>query len=219
MTKFFNKKQILTPTAVLFAVILAVYLYSNKGIRPTVTDTTPADGSTGVLENSQISIEFNTNTQEEAKKNVSVLINPSVQFDSTWLSNSYKIIPKNNLQNNTKYTVSVLFKEKNFYSFSFETATFSQEDVNKYGKTQAQNDYVFGQTLNKFIEKNPWYTLLPIRTADYIIYYDSDQQKFSIAFTDVSFSQDKKAALVQKALTDLGKIGIKDPIPYYVYQP
>lgn len=219
MKKFINKKQILIFIAILVFAILGIYLYSKREIQPTITGTTPMGGATEVSENSQISIDFKSNIQEKAKKDISITFSPEEPFDSTWLVNSLKIIPKTKLQNNSTYRVGVLFKNKSFYSFSFETATFSQEEINKYGGQQAQSDYTFGQVLNGFVKQNPWYTLLPIRTADYTIYYDSNQQKFSIAFTNTQLGQEQQNSLVQNALADLRKIGVKDPIPYYIFQP
>jgi hypothetical protein len=95
--------------------------------------------------------------------------------------------------------------------------TFSQQEINKLGGSQAQSDFVFGQNLNTFIKQNPWFPLLPVRTSDYTIYYDATQQKFSIAFTNQNLTPTQQNTLVLQALGDLRKIGVKDPIPYYIY--
>lgn len=219
MKKILNKKRIIMALSLLLIVALAGYFYVNRGVQPKVVSTNPGDKAAGVVETSQISINFDQSIQEGSKSKISVTLDPKINFDSTWLSDTYKIVPKQNLQNNIDYKVSVFFDKKEIYNFSFKTSAFNQKEAQTYGGQQAQNDYVFGQAVNDFEKKNPWFQKLPIRTSDYTIYYDGIQKEFSIAFIGQNLTQEEQQKLIPQAVDDLKKIGVPEPIKYYIYQP
>jgi len=210
-----NKKVILFLLVSIFIIGIIIYSILNKAVVPIVVGTNPDNGSVNILETSQIDITFDSKITNQTKSGITITISPEVGFDSTWLSNTYKIIPKNNLQNNTKYTAKVLYKNKSVYTFSFETIIFSQTQIQKDGVIQSQNDYVFGQATKKVVNQYPWYTSLPIKTQDYVVYYDFQKQKFAITFLAKN-TADKQASLTQSAITNIKSIGVKDPVQYYV---
>lgn len=210
-----NKKVILFLLVSIFIIGIIIYSILNKAVVPIVVGTNPDNGSVNILETSQIDITFDSKITNQTKSGITITISPEVGFDSTWLSNTYKIIPKNNLQNNTKYTAKVLYKNKSIYTFSFETIIFSQTQIQKDGVIQSQNDYVFGQATKKVVNQYPWYTSLPIKTQDYVVYYDFQKQKFAITFLAKN-TADKQASLTQSAITNIKSIGVKDPVQYYV---
>lgn len=217
MKTFLTKRlRIIIITIVVVIVAAAILLILTAQPVPGVISTTPSDGGTEIGESTQISINFNQYLKENSKTGISVSFDPNIDFDSTWLSSTYKIIPKANLQNNTKYTATVFFNGKKIYGFFFETATFSQEQISKYGALQSQNDFAFGQATKKVVEQNPWYTNLPIKTNNFVIYYDFEQQKFAISFLIPIQSADQEKALIQEAVNDIKSIGFKGTVNYYV---
>lgn len=219
MTKFLNKRLIFIFVGLIVLIGLGVFYFTGRTPQPTVSSTDPADGAAEVLETSRVNVVFNPNIKDAAKTGISIRPNPSFDFDSTWLVNTYKIIPKAPLQNNTQYSVAVLFNGKEIYSFSFETSAFSQADIQKNGPTQSQNDYAFGQSTKAFLEKYPWYTSLPIKTNNYIIDYDSNQQKFVITFLVPIQTGDQLNSLTTEVEAKIKAIGVTGPINYYMSMP
>lgn len=215
----FLRKRLLFVLVVAAVAGTGVYLLIPKTITPSVVSTNPKDGDVEVLETSQISINFNEKITDTEKSGVSVKFNPDIQFDSTWLTNTFKVIPKDPLQNGSKYSLSVFFHKSEVYKFTFETAAFSQSDIKKFGPSQSRSDYVFGQATKKVVEQYPWYTSLPIKTKDYVIYYDFQQQKFAITFLVPIQSADQQKSLITEAVAKIKAIGVKDPINYYINTP
>jgi hypothetical protein len=212
----FNKKQIVIIISIFALLFAGLYLFLSRAVQPTVINTSPDNGSSDVSETSQISINFDASIQEKSKTKIFVALKPQADFDSTWLANTYKIIPKTNLQNNQKYTVNVLFDNTKIYSFSFETEIFNSAVIQKYGSLQSQNDFVFGQVTKDLITKYPWYTSLPVKTNNYIVDYDFDKQEFVITFLVPIESSDQLNTLTSDVMQKLKGIGVKDPITYYM---
>lgn len=219
MINFLTKKRLTMFLAGLVLIVGSFYLFANKEASPTVMSTIPNNGDVEILENSQISINFNDGVTERQKGQISVLFAPLVDFDSTWLTSTFKIIPKNPLRNNTNYSVSVFLDKKQIYQFSFETSTFSQADIKKYGPSQSQNDLAFGEATKKVVEQYPWYTSLPIKTKDYVVYYDFDKQKFAITFLKAPQDSGQQNSLILDAVGRIKSIGAKEPVEYYINLP
>lgn len=201
---------------ILITLTIIVFLFLKRETPPQVVNTDPRDGEENILEIKQISINMNTNISDSTKENVSVSFTPDVQFDSTWLTNTYRIIPQNNLLNNTDYVVKVNYKNKEIYRFTFETSVFSQKDIKEYGAIQSQDDYVYGQALKNVVNEYPFYTSLPIKTQNYVIYYDFEQGEFAITLLVATENVDQKDEIIKDALENIRKIGVEDPILYYI---
>lgn len=218
MRNLFKNK--IFPVIALILLFIILWVISTPKIKvPLVIGTDPKNEEQEVSETKQIDINFSSDLSEKAKKDISVSIDPQVTNEATWLNTTYKIIPKSNLTNNTKYTVKVSYKNKDIYSLSFTTQVFSKEDIQKYGPLQSKDDYDYGQALNKVIEKYPFYPNLPIRTSDFTIYYDFDKNKFSIDLLKDNLDKATKQDLINQALEYIRKIGAKDPIDYYIFTP
>lgn len=174
-----NKK---TFFIILIFTIFIIYLFSNKKkeIIPSIISTNPTNLSTNVSEKIQLEVNFDESIDEKSKSKININIYPQTDYETTWLANTYKIIPKNQLQNNTKYIIGILYNKSEFYNFSFETQLFKTEDILKYGPTQTENDLEFARVSKTIIEKYPWYIKLPIITSDYTIYYDFENQMFAV---------------------------------------
>ena len=212
-------KKIYIAVAIVVLIFVIVSLFSNKTNPPSIQGTDPVDGETDVIETKQISINFNPDISDSVKNKISVSIKPDTSFDSTWLSNTFKIVPKAPLANNQKYELTVKYSSKDIYNFSFETSIFSKADKIKYGSLQSQMDYTTGQVVKKVVDQYPWYPSLPIKTKNYVIYYDFQQQKFAITFLVTGLTNDQQNTFIAEALQYLRSIGVKDPIQYYVNQP
>ncbi len=211
-----NLKIFIPVAAVVILLALVGSLFFNKKTAvPSVVSTQPAPGEQDVLESRQIDIIFAEDIKDKAKQDISVSLDPETSFNSTWLTNTYKIIPKSNLNSNTTYKVKVNYKDKEIFNFSFSTQIFSQEDIKKYGPDQTKDDYDFGQTLTQIVNKYPFYPNLPIKDKDYVVYYDFEKDKFAITFLTDNLDSRTKQELILKAIDRIKQIGGKDPIQYY----
>jgi len=218
INKIINKKIFIVFTAVIGIVaIIAIYFYINENNKtPNVISTDPKNSEQEILETKQISIDFNSDISEKSKDRVSVNFEPQTDFDSIWLSNTYKIIPKNGLKNNTTYKIHVLYNKKEIDSFTFYTTVFSQEESKKYGTLQAENDLLFGKALTKIVNEYPFYTNLPIKTKNYVVYYDFEENKFAITLLTPVEGPSQRNQLIKDVLDKIKQIGAKDPIQYYI---
>ncbi len=217
MKKLFSNKLFL-----LFLAIIVVIIWSlsqPKTKNPVVIDTDPLNGTEEVSLTKQIDINFSNNLNEKAKDDVSIIIEPQISFDSTWLTTTYKIIPKANLNNNTSYKIKVNYKKREIYNFSFSTQIFSQEDIEKYGPEQSRDDYDYGQALIEVVKKYPFYPNLPIRTSDFVVYFDFEKEQFIIDILKSNLDAAARQELINQAIEYIKKIGGKEPIKYYIFNP
>ncbi|HET7098634.1 MAG TPA: Ig-like domain-containing protein [Patescibacteria group bacterium] len=212
--RIINKKTVLFGIIFIFFLAIIILVIRTSISRPVVESTVPENEAVEILETSQISINFNTDIDERAKKDISVSISPETNIDFTWLSNTYKVIPKNSLANDTTYTIKVLYKSKEIYLFSFSTTPLSQSEIQKFGPQQTKDDHDFGEAVKTLVDKYPFYTSLPVRTNDYVVYYDFELQKFAITFLN-SITESQKSIFIKDALLRIQKIGAKEPILYY----
>lgn len=218
MIKTKNKTFFIIAGFILLSLVIFFY-FKNNIVTPYVLTTNPSNESEEITEDSQIDINFNGDIKESNKGSVSVNIQPQIEYDSTWISNTYKVIPKSSLQNNTTYTINVLYKKSNIYSFSFKTSIFSKEKIKTDGKQATEDDLIYGEALKKLVNDYPFYTSLPIKTKDYVIYYDFDEEKFAITFLNEISSEELKNSLTNEAVLKIKNIGGSEPIRYYTVQP
>lgn len=215
MIKLINKRLLVFTGVLVLLFVIVVVIVKNRVSIPVVINTIPTNNEEETLETAQISINFNTDIKDQTKNEISVSFEPQLDFDSTWLVNTYKVVPKNPLKNNTKYTASVLYQNKEIYTFSFTTQFFSQEAIRKYGYQQATDDLLYGQALTQIVKDHPWYPNLPIKTENYVVYYDFGQEKFAITFLNINITSEQKKTLIQDAQERIIKIGGKEPVQYY----
>ncbi|PIU71868.1 hypothetical protein COS80_00965 [Candidatus Woesebacteria bacterium CG06_land_8_20_14_3_00_39_27] len=81
---------------------------------------------------------------------------------------------------------------------------------------QIQDALKYGQSLKELNQKYPWYSKLPIETKDYRIIYDFDKEMFRIRIKSAVVATEGVKSDIQSALSDLKKIGVSEPIKYYV---
>jgi hypothetical protein len=91
----------------------------------------------------------------------------------------------------------------------------SQFNVGTPSSMELPDDMKYAQALTSLNEQYPWYSKLPIETKDYRIVYDFDKKMFRIRFLS-SITSVQIKALTQNALNSLKKIGVSEPIKYYL---
>jgi len=94
---------------------------------------------------------------------------------------------------------------------------FNLNEVNSTDSAQQIQDALkYGQALKDLNQKYPWYSKLPIETKDYRIIYDFDKEMFRIRIKSTSETSDNTKPIIQNALSDLKRIGVPEPVKYYV---
>lgn len=81
---------------------------------------------------------------------------------------------------------------------------------------QIQDALKYGQSLKELNQKYPWYSKLPIETKNYRIIYDFDREMFRIRIKSATVATEGVKLDIQSALNDLKKVGVSEPIKYYV---
>lgn len=198
--------------AVIFA--FAVFL----GRKPLVVVTTsPLNGQEGVGTSSIISVEFNRSPSSTEKVGLSFILVPETQTSLSWKGKFLSVQPEV-LLNNASYSFSVSYQGRILSELSFKTAVLSDEEVLKQMSEQATSDYEAGQVFQRFLKNYPWYQSLPIENSDYRIVYDFEEKKFRIRLKNPPADENAKNLLVKQALEELKKIGVKEPIQYYILE-
>jgi len=216
------KKKIYILIGVMVFLIILMFLLlpkSEKALPISVITTAPKNNAIFVFEKSEVLIELNREITIEEGNNVKIKIEPEVKTEIVYLSNKIRISPETNFGYGVRYKIKVYSLEKEIYSFEFTTNPFTPEQLEKEGKLQAEGDLAYNEATKNFIEKNPWYTNLPIETNDYRIVYDYDKEMFRIRFLQEQTDEEKIKTIIEDALDKLERAGAKKPIKYYTVQP
>ena len=216
------KKKIYIIIGVLVFLAMLLFLLlpkPEKALPISVITTTPKNNAIFVFEKSEVLIELNREITIEEGNNVKIKIEPEVKTEIVYLSNKIRISPETNFGYGVRYKIKVYSLEKEIYSFEFTTNPFTPEQLEKEGKLQAEGDLAYNEATKNFIEKNPWYTNLPIETNDYRIVYDYDKEMFRIRFLQEQTDEEKIKTIIEDALDKLERAGAKKPIKYYTVQP
>lgn len=199
----------------MLTVFISILFPKQKETIPQVISTNPENGAQEIMLTKQIEIQFMEENEALYKDFINVNITPQINFDSTWLTNTFKIIPKTRLNNNTPYKISVTYKNIDIYNFTFATQTFTPEEIEQYGPLQTQDDLHYGQELTKVVEKYPFYPNLPIKTSNFVVYYDFEKDQFAITFLNDNNDQTQKQEFINQAIERIKQIGGVEPIKYY----
>ena len=216
-----KKKVYIIIGVIVFSAILLFLLLSRpeKALPISVITTTPKNNVVFVYERSEVLIELNREITIEEGNNIKIKIEPEVKTGIVYLSNKIRISPETNFGYGVRYKIKVYSLEKEIYSFEFTINPFTPEQLEKEGKLQAEGDLAYNEATKNFIEKNPWYTSLPIETNDYRIVYDYDKEMFRIRFLQEQTDEEKIKTIIEDALDKLERAGAKKPIKYYTVQP
>lgn len=213
------KKKILIIVAVfLFLVVFGSFFIPKKQKESplNVLSTTPKNNAQFVNEKSEVIITLNRNLTQEEGNNLKVQIKPDEKTEIVYQENKIRISPEESFEMNTAYEIQVIFKEKTIYKLTFITTPFTQQQIEEEGSKQTAGDLAFTEAYKQFLIKYPWYTKLPIETFEYRIVYDFEKESFRIRLKIKPQGEEQEKNIVNKALKDLEKIGVRKPINYYV---
>lgn len=198
-------------TALLFLGIIGIFvqvLFPDKP--PTVSGISPSY-EFGIPENSNFSISFTQVLNDTTKDNLSFKVEPPISAKTFWLDNNYQyyIELEENLQTNTQYLVTVLYKNKSIFSHEYLTSAFTTEEQAQHIREQAQEDIKFNEALENMRKEFPWYNDIPIDNSQYTIVYDFDRKEFRIRLkvpenTDTEIVSN----LTKKALSSMEAVNI-----------
>lgn len=210
------KKKIFIAILAIITIILVAYLILRLPPLKVVA-TLPKDQTHGVSIDANIIFTFNREPTGNEKKNISANIAPFVKTNLLWNKQLLTITPVANYAKQTTYSVSLFYLNQNLSTFSFTTLSYTTQELNNIENQQSQNDLLFGQQLSDFLKTRPWFTSLPIDSANYTIVYDFAKQAFRIRLKVAVSGNTQEQQLINQALNALKQIGVKDnPIPYYV---
>lgn len=218
-----KKKTVLILTILLLAIFLLVKFFfapsQQKETPLRVVSTLPNNNAVFVNQKAEIIITLNRNITLEEGGHLKVQISPAKKIQTVYQENKIRISPETSFQLNTDYRIEILFKEKLIYTLNFWTNPFTQEQIEEEGAKQTAGDLAFGEAYKEFLQKNPWYVRIPIENTSYRIIYDFEKQSFRIRLKIPPINKEQEKTLIERALSDLKKIGVKEPINYYVLQP
>lgn len=217
MKKLINKKIVLIIGIFVVLVSVVAFIYTRQ-YEIVVLQTSPFNGSSDVLETTNIEITFDKTLKEKDKQSISLEITPKAQIATTWLGYQLTTVLVSPLKNGTSYLVVVKYNGKETYRFSFETILFSREQIQKEGALQSTGDKAFGDAYTKFINSSPWYIKIPIEKPNYTIVYSFEKNSFRISLKITPQNPDERKTIIQNALRDLKAIGVKEPVQYYVIE-
>lgn len=185
---------------------------------PTVISTTPKNESLYVEENSDLMVIFEEEVPEKIQDDIDVKSEPDAGFTLNWTSyTTLELIPTGNLQNDTTYNISILYKNELLKNINFRTNKYSKEDQKEHAREQSQLDHGFAQDLESVFKEMPWLEILPIKTSDFTAVYDFETSSIRIRLLIPAASpQSEITNLENEALERLTSAGLDtSSIPYY----
>lgn len=218
-----KKKTVLILTILLLAIFLLVKFFfapnRQKEIPLGVISTLPTNNAVFVNQKAEIIITLNRSITLEEGVDLKVQISPAEKVQTVYQENKIRISPETSFRLNTDYKIEILFKEKLISTLNFWTNPFTQEQIEEEGAKQTAGDLAFSEAYKEFLQKNPWYIRIPIENTSYRIIYDFEKQSFRIRLKIPPINKEQEKILIERALSDLKKIGVREPINYYVLQP
>ena len=211
-----SKVSLLVVFVLGFFGLLLQILYPDRP--PVVSQISPSI-EFGIPENSNFTIAFTQVLNESTKKNLSFKVEPPINANTYWLANShqYYIETQGSLETNSKYTVSVFYKNKNIFSHTYQTSAFTIEEQREHIREQSQGDIDFNLAIENLKKDFFWYEDIPIDTDQYTIIYDYDEKKFRIRLkTSKNTDAEIIENLTKKALSELESISV-DPAEWGYY--
>lgn len=219
--------KIITAAVVGFIAIVFIALVVSLFVRPAeeedaapaVASSSPQNQSEGVILTLPITVSFAEDLDTGQQANVSFTIQPGLDVLQEWTNAAVLQLALTQLpESSTTYTVTVLYKKKAIYSFTFTTTAETPEELTEAGRVQAEEDFLFAQEEKEFYKTYPWYGSIPIRTDDYVIVYNFEKEAFRISLT---LGENPLGAQIEaaktRALDSLEAIGVDlNVYDYYV---
>jgi len=218
--KIFNLIQIIkkypkkTIALIIGILIIIFLLIPTPSAKPKIISNN-IDKTLFFPDQSKLNIDFSQKISNKQKQKITIKTNPEFETEFKWDNNNLQITPKNYLQPNTNYSVSIFYKNQQIDSFEFKTNPYSSQEFQQQLIQQTQNDILYNNALKDLFEKYPWYNHMPIITENYHIFYDFNKNAFKIRLITETTEEIKQQAL--KSLEDIN-IDIKTQDYYFLEQ-
>jgi hypothetical protein len=191
--KFLNMRMIVITSCflvVLVSIILIIIFYRNSSEKPSdptvpnsiqeieIVDYSPKDKSRTSSIFTPISVTFSTNIPSSSHQLFSVQLTPRTAGTTSWVNNNtLRFTPNTPLLSNTTYQVNVLYGNKE-YAWSFSTPKPEDVPLEDKNKSQIEADRRYSELQENTLEKYPWLSQLPLQTAQYFVYFDTNKKQF-----------------------------------------
>ncbi|HYM65522.1 MAG TPA: hypothetical protein VES68_03510 [Candidatus Sulfotelmatobacter sp.] len=144
-------------------------------------DAFPQPGAKNVKIFESVYLDFPTPIILSPEKKLSYSITPSVATKDYFSNENTRlnIAVPGGLGPQTKYKVEVNYGLKS-YSWEFETVPASAVSQKDQEKAQGYSDQQFGNQIDSFYKKYPWYDNLPPPNDNYFIGFDGSKNQFFI---------------------------------------
>jgi len=201
---------------VIIFVAAVVYLVVSVPTRVGVVSSVPRDNSEAISQTTDIFVNFDKEVPASVQKLIAISVSPEEPIEFIWTGDRLKIVPKEKLDPGTLYTLTVSLRGREIFRFSFTTALFTEEQLAREGALQSQDDLEYGEAFKAFAQQYPWYLALPLERNEYRIVYDFEESSFRIRLKLVPTDIETENRIIDQALEEIRKLGIEDPVPYYV---
>jgi len=218
-----NKYLIISFLLLIVVILLFLFLPKRKIIQVDTTSPLPNSLSSSLVK--PITITFVEELTSREKENLSIEINPSLEFSQQWIDNkTLNLTPKFVFKEKTTYNISIYFNQKPIYHWSFTSPYSSQVDPKEAAEIQGYLDPA-GEAMKEAYQERPWLKSLPIQTKSYSIVYLASEQSIRVLMKiDVasSFSREEQILQIKSEVPEkLREIGVdlnKEKI-YYTFTP
>ncbi|MGB9706482.1 MAG: Ig-like domain-containing protein [Microgenomates group bacterium] len=181
---------------------------------PKIKSVSPANKETSVKSFTPIKIVFNKKVPLKNQRLFSIQTTPPFSFKTNWGNSSVLIItPTQPFLSQTSYQIKLLYDNKDFFSWSFDSESTPEELTSEeQAKLQAIGDISFNEAITLLYQKKPWLKKLPIVNNKYVIVYDFEDQAIRVRLiTDATskLSQEEQVSQIKNAaFKELENIGV-----------
>lgn len=178
---------------------------------PLVVSTTPGNQQQWVPETTPVSIVFEGIVPIADRENIKLDIQPGVNGETQWItSHELRVSLFDNLKNDETYTINVNYKGKSIHKFTFSTRQ-SEAQVSKDVVDQRRGDVLYAESQKQMDKDFPWYGNMPLRDPLYVVYFNAQLERFSVALNvSPSTEKSKTDALIAEILQKLRALKVPE---------
>lgn len=217
-----NKRKIIIISA---AALLGLVIYLTVSTSIDVGDdavelfsTSPSNGVEDVSQDTTVDIVFLNSLSNKEKDLVEIKVEPSVEFNESWLTDKQlRINPLSKLRYDTNYVVTVFYDSEVLTSFTFTVEqdpdlvdVVSEIELTEEDEQVLLEDaFSVQESLNEIEQQAPWYFDLPIKKDNYVVIYNTERGEFRISlYISENSPQSEIDNTINSALSDLDSIGV-----------
>lgn len=158
---------------------------------------------------SKISVSFSSPLSEEQKKQITFLLNPTIESSTEWSTDdkTFSLIPSFPLVPGQRYTATIQYFSDH-YSWNFSTLPLEDVSTEEQIKAQEAADRDFAEKDKANQESYPWYNNLPLQTATYFVFFDLNAKKFTAKIYPTSSSENEITTIENEVENRLSGLGI-----------